>query len=106
MFRIDPQTGEISLIESLTTLNTFGATLVIQALDSSNADSAIRTELKLEIFDEPNAAPKFSDSVYNVSLSDETQQGDFVLQVFADDSDPGPYGEVTYRILNDNSGKL
>ena len=77
--------------------------IIKQKLCSLNAQ--LQLLFSHQVFNEPNSAPYFAVERYNVSMPDDITKGGFVVHVSAEDSDPGPYGKVSYRIVNDSLGE-
>ena len=49
LFTIDDEKGQIQLLQSLSTLNTAGATLVVRANDPQNPELSVMAEVHIEV---------------------------------------------------------
>uniref|UniRef100_F6Q2B1 Cadherin domain-containing protein n=1 Tax=Ornithorhynchus anatinus TaxID=9258 RepID=F6Q2B1_ORNAN len=96
-FAIDPITGKIMLVKSLDFEETAEYELQIQASDSvHHTETAIRVQV-LDVNDNP---PEFVQDSYQVTISELTPVGSFVLAVSATDRDLGRSGVISYKIIS------
>ncbi|XP_077567014.1 neural-cadherin-like [Stigmatopora nigra] len=58
----------------------------------------------VNVTDVNDNVPFFTSSIYEASVTEGAQMGTSVLQVSAHDKDLGQNGEISYSLLNDNSG--
>ena len=56
-------------------------------------------EIKIEVIDENDEVPTFSESEYTSYIDMGAKPGEQVMTVFASDFDSGKYGEVSYKIV-------
>ena len=105
IFRIDPVTGEISVVKRLDRETTDYYKLVITATDQANPESLRRTtqkSLNIIIQDVNDNAPVFkSPPSYVVPFG--ATRGQVVAEVFADDADNGENGRVSYSLATQTS---
>ena len=85
-----------------------------QALPGSQSISKFQ-EVIINVKDQNDNIPRFTQTLYNVSISENSMFGSSVVTVQADDSDSGENGHVTYSLsgpdarnfrIDRNSGKI
>ncbi|CDW51826.1 Laminin G 2 and EGF and Cadherin and Laminin EGF domain containing protein [Trichuris trichiura] len=88
-FSTDPETGVISLIHPLDRENNSKFDLKISATDNGSPPLSCQIEVEIMIDDVNDNAPRFVDSVYRVSISEDTPGGASLIQLTAVDADYG-----------------
>lgn len=71
--------------------------LILTATDGGSPPRSGSVEIHVKVLDANDNSPVFSQTVYRVSLPENSPSGAIVLQVSATDADEGPNGEVTYE---------
>ncbi|XP_063046158.1 protocadherin beta-15-like [Engraulis encrasicolus] len=78
--------------------------LVLTAFDGGSPQKSGTVKISVIVLDANDNAPKFSESVYRVSLSENAVQGTVVATVSATDIDQGSNGEISYS-FSQHAGK-
>ncbi|XP_078135215.1 protocadherin-15b [Sander vitreus] len=73
-------------------------------LASDGVQQSIPVTVMITVLDANDNTPTFANASYNVNLFTDMMPGETVLQLAAVDSDAGPNGQVTYRILAGHQG--
>uniref|UniRef100_A0A8C9XI36 Protocadherin-15 n=1 Tax=Sander lucioperca TaxID=283035 RepID=A0A8C9XI36_SANLU len=73
-------------------------------LASDGVQQSIPVTVTITVLDANDNTPTFANASYNVNLFTDMMPGETVLQLAAVDSDAGPNGQVTYRILAGHQG--
>uniref|UniRef100_A0A8C4H927 Cadherin domain-containing protein n=1 Tax=Dicentrarchus labrax TaxID=13489 RepID=A0A8C4H927_DICLA len=71
---------------------------------SDGVQQSVPVTVKITVLDANDNTPTFTNVSYNVNLFTDMMPGETVLQLSAVDSDAGPNGQVTYRILAGDQG--
>lgn len=95
MFSIDRFSGMVRLAKSLDHEQRSHYTIGLQATDGEHVDF---TTLTINVLDENDNAPQFSQQSYQVSLEEGTSQNMKVIQVNATDADAGINADITYSL--------
>ncbi|XP_045407005.1 protocadherin gamma-B1 isoform X14 [Lemur catta] len=74
--------------------------LILTATDGGAPPLSGTTQIRIQVTDANDNAPRFSQDVYRVSLQENVPWGTFVLRVMATDQDEGINAEITYAFLN------
>ncbi|NWH56060.1 PCD23 protein, partial [Geococcyx californianus] len=61
-------------------------------------------QLYLTVLDENDHNPLFAKTQYQISVSEDLEEGSAILDLFASDEDNGLNGEVTYALIDDTYG--
>ncbi|XP_041930485.1 protocadherin Fat 1-like isoform X2 [Alosa sapidissima] len=94
-FTINPNTGLI------TTTQTVQADHISKyEFEVITSDRQAATKVVVEVIDENNNTPKFTQPYYTVSVNEHVPLGTSVLAISASDADEGENGYVTYTIAN------
>lgn len=107
-FRIDPESGEITVANSNFLDHEVIKETVLQVVASdgapNNAKRSISVPVYLNITDINDNAPKFAQSEYNVTVMENIGLNPPVplVQVNATDADEGTYGNIRYTITSGN----
>lgn len=100
-FRIDPMTGFVYRNGQLRFEDQSLYHYTIRALDSGGFPLSTDVNLTIYVYDVNRRPPKFEADAYNATLLETIPITTVVLNVSASDPDPGPIGEVRYRITTD-----
>ncbi|XP_035527225.1 protocadherin-15-like [Morone saxatilis] len=73
-------------------------------LASDGVQQSVPVTVTITVLDANDNTPTFTNVSYNVNLFTDMMTGETVLQLSAVDSDAGPNGQVTYRILAGDQG--
>ncbi|XP_075949847.1 protocadherin-15-like [Anarhichas minor] len=73
-------------------------------LASDGVQQSIPVTVSITVLDANDNTPTFANASYNVNLFTDMVPGETVLQLAAIDSDAGPNGQVSYRILAGDQG--
>ncbi|TDG98030.1 hypothetical protein EPR50_G00213960 [Perca flavescens] len=73
-------------------------------LASDGVQQSIPVTVTITVLDANDNTPTFANASYNVNLFTDMMPGETVLQLAAVDSDAGPNGQVTYRVLAGHQG--
>ena len=95
-FHIDRFTGDISLLKSLDYEVMPSFVLHINVTDGKYQS---QTNLTVNVKDVNDNAPRFLNSSYQATLSEETAAGTPILRVSAEDRDRGSNGQLTYAFV-------
>ena len=93
VFRIDQLSGDITLLESLDYERKTSYVLNVTCSDGRYESD---TTVTVNVEDVNDNAPKFLESSYQATLSEETAAGTSILKVSAEDKDSGSNGQLTY----------
>ncbi|KAM4697236.1 protocadherin-16 [Discoglossus pictus] len=93
--------GQIWLSESLDFEERSSYTLSVQASDGKHWT---RADLRLNLQDINDNAPKFTYNLYQATVMEHIPVGTSLITVTATDRDSGDNGRVTYRVLSGGSG--
>ncbi|XP_076861936.1 protocadherin gamma-A4-like isoform X1 [Brachyhypopomus gauderio] len=88
--------GELVLDKELDRENTQEIVLVLTAVDGGTPPRSGTVAIHVTVLDANDNAPVFSQSVYKVSLPENSPVGTIVVTVSATDADEGANGEITY----------
>ncbi|KAI6657141.1 Hedgling [Oopsacas minuta] len=114
LFRIEPETGIITIIAPLNFNSQSEFTLTIQVSDKGLPPLFAQSTLQISIIDVNNHAPVFMPP-YEISISEIFPMGSFVISVAATDQDATTNANLTYSISSgvndvhfaiDNSGNI
>jgi len=95
-FTIDPNTGDIYTTQSLDKEVTSNYSLVIGCSDGSGFPATV--SLAIQVLDINDNPPRFTQSEYSFSISENLQEDTTVGYILAEDSDSGSNGIVQYNI--------
>lgn len=100
-FSISSSTGQITTARQLDFEDAQSYSLTVEARDSSSPFSSQHASLShVDVIVAPlnEHAPDFSQSSYNVTISENTTVGTTVLSIIATDRDSGSQGELTFSL--------
>ncbi|XP_058263780.1 protocadherin gamma-A11-like isoform X13 [Hemibagrus wyckioides] len=80
--------------------------LVLTAFDGGSPQKTSTIKINVVVLDANDNAPVFSESVYRVSLAENTVKGSIILTVSAMDADQGTNGEITYSFSQSSDSIL
>ena len=96
VFHIERLTGDVTLLKSLDYERIKSYVLNITCNDGKHQS---HTTLAVNVKDVNDNAPKFLESSYQATLSEETAAGTSILRVSAEDEDSGTNGQLTYAFV-------
>ncbi|XP_025835928.1 cadherin-related tumor suppressor [Agrilus planipennis] len=98
-FKVDPDTGVITSAALLDREETDVYYLTLMAQDCSPTEpKAEAVNLTISILDENDNSPTFSNSKYEIHISDSTRKGQFVFGAKAFDNDIEANSKITYSL--------
>uniref|UniRef100_A0A673KCS3 Protocadherin 1 gamma 2 n=1 Tax=Sinocyclocheilus rhinocerous TaxID=307959 RepID=A0A673KCS3_9TELE len=82
--------------------------MILTATDGGSPQRSGTAVIHITVLDANDNVPVFSESVYKVTLAENTPSGTEIIRVSATDADEGPNGEVTYEFsrISDKAVKL
>ncbi len=82
--------------------------MILTATDGGSPQRSGTAVIHITVLDANDNVPVFSESVYKVTLAENTPPGTEIIKVTATDADEGPNGEVTYEFsrISDKATKL
>ncbi|XP_073685619.1 protocadherin gamma-A12-like isoform X16 [Garra rufa] len=82
--------------------------MILTATDGGSPQRSGTAVIHITVLDANDNVPVFSESVYKVTLAENTPSGKEIIKVSATDADEGPNGEVTYEFsrISDKAAKL
>ncbi len=82
--------------------------MILTATDGGSPQRSGTAVIHITVLDANDNVPVFSESVYKVTLAENTPSGTEIIKVTATDADEGPNGEVTYEFsrISDKTAKL
>lgn len=99
-FAIRSASGEIYTTKKLDREQMPSYTLTVTAKDKGNPSLSSVVPVQITLLDENDNAPSFSQSLYPVSVMENTAKDTIVLRVHATDPDDGDNGKVSYTIID------
>ena len=106
LFRIDPSTGELSLISSLDFESAQTHRITVSATDGGYGSVAARSstaDVTIRVFDINDNPPYLESDIYSLHISLNTARGTDLLSVTCTDADSGNNGDVVYRFVNESA---
>ena len=103
-FYANNQTGDIFSAEQFDRENVSDYVIVVTASDSSENGTQLSNTSCVHVIiqDQNDQYPLFDQTVYVANISEYTQPGISVVQVFASDADSSTNAEITYRFLTES----
>ncbi|XP_048088042.1 protocadherin alpha-2-like isoform X4 [Alosa alosa] len=77
--------------------------LILTALDGGKPPRSGTLAIVVNIQDANDNTPSFSKSLYKVRVSENAQQGTFIIKLNATDTDEGTNAEIVYSLINQDS---
>ena len=99
VFTISPDSGNITLTQSLDFEQMVSITRTLVATDAGNPQQSAIATLLVTVLDENDNAPVFSQPSYLVSIPEDTPQNTVLLFVNVTDADSSSNAEVTYALV-------
>ncbi|NXS84292.1 PCD23 protein, partial [Erpornis zantholeuca] len=99
---LDRETQEIFSIKDREDISNF--TLVIECHDLGSPSRSSTSQLYLTVLDENDHSPLFAKTQYEISVTEDLEEGSAILDLSASDEDDGPNGEVMYSLIDDTYG--
>ncbi|NXA88487.1 PCD23 protein, partial [Melanocharis versteri] len=99
---LDRETQEVFSIKDREDISNF--TLVIECHDLGSPSRSSTAQLHLTVLDENDHSPLFAKTQYQISVTEDLEEGSAVLDLSASDEDAGLNGEVTYSLIDDTYG--
>ena len=100
IFKIETNVPRISTTKTLDREIQSQYNLVVVAEDTKNKCHRSRTVVQINVTDDNDNTPKFSQESYTASIQENAQSGTVVKTVVATDSDSGANGQITYSITS------
>ncbi|KGM00181.1 Protocadherin-23, partial [Charadrius vociferus] len=97
-FKMNSDSGEL-----LTTASLDRETQEVFSIKGSPSRSST-AQLTLTVLDENDHNPLFAKTQYQISVTEDLEEGSAILDLFASDKDDGLNGEVTYSLIDDTFG--
>lgn len=97
-FAIDQDTGLVTTVATLDREIQGSVELKVSARDGGPNPKYVSTHLRVTILDENDEAPKFSQNIVEVTLSENTPANSLVATLSAVDNDQGTNGSVAYSL--------
>ena len=101
-FKIDSTTGLITTLTTLDREQQPAYQLYVTAKDHGTPSQSSVVLVTVTVKDENDNNPRFAQSIYSVSLVENTAQNSVILRFHAVDPDDGTNGQVTYVITSGN----
>ncbi|XP_052464319.1 protocadherin beta-16 isoform X22 [Carassius gibelio] len=100
--------GELVLEKELDREEQKEIDMILTATDGGSPQRSGTAVIHITVLDANDNVPVFSESVYRVTLAENTHPGTEIIRVSATDADEGPNGEVTYEFsrISDKAVKL
>ncbi|NXM72575.1 PCD23 protein, partial [Serilophus lunatus] len=97
-FKMDSGSGEL-----VTTAPLDRETQEVFSIKGSPSRSST-AQLYLTVLDENDHSPLFAKTQYQISVTEDLEEGSAILDLYASDDDDGPNGEVMYSLIDDTFG--
>ena len=97
---------KIVTVKQLDRETTSAYNLVVVAQNNKNKCHKSRTLVVVNVVDENDNAPEFTENPYQATIKENAQIGTVVKTVKANDKDVGENAQITYSITSGNSGNL
>ncbi|XP_048851790.1 protocadherin Fat 1a isoform X3 [Brienomyrus brachyistius] len=104
MFSVDPQTGDIFVIEPLDYESFHEYYLTVEASDGGAPALTDLATVSINLTDVNDHSPVFSQDVYSTVVSEDAPLGRTIVAVVAEDADGPTHNRVRYTIMSGNQG--
>ncbi|KAM9314190.1 protocadherin Fat 1a isoform 2-T2 [Pholidichthys leucotaenia] len=104
MFSVDPNTGDIFVIEPLDYEASHEYYITVEATDGGSPPLSDMATVNINLTDVNDNRPIFSQDIYTTVIGEDTELGKTVMTVMAEDSDGPSYSHVRYSIVDGNQG--
>lgn len=98
-FHINNETGVVAVADTLDYERVKDYFLTIQAVDLGEPPLSNLATLNISVIDSNDNYPQFTQTSYSARIREDSQIGDKILQVLANDLDSGENGHVRYSIV-------
>lgn len=99
-FKIDPNTGVITLTRKLDREQVSGYSFIVNVVDNGIPPLSDTVNIEFEINDVNDNSPQFDKQIYNVSISELVPVGTSFLTVTATDIDQGINAQLRYNLVD------
>ncbi|NXO40375.1 PCD23 protein, partial [Locustella ochotensis] len=99
---LDRETQEVFSIKDREDISNF--TLVIECHDLGSPSRTSTAQLYLTVLDENDHSPLFAKTQYQISVTEDLEEGSAILDLSASDEDAGLNGEVMYSLIDGTYG--
>ncbi|NWX29081.1 PCD23 protein, partial [Notiomystis cincta] len=103
-FKMNSDSGELITTASLDRETQDNFTLVIECHDLGSPARRSTAQLQITVLDENDHSPLFAKSQYQISVTEDLEEGSAILDLCASDEDDGPNGAVTYSLIDGTHG--
>uniref|UniRef100_A0A8C7P4Y4 FAT atypical cadherin 1a n=1 Tax=Oncorhynchus mykiss TaxID=8022 RepID=A0A8C7P4Y4_ONCMY len=104
MFSVDPQTGDIFVIEPLDFEASHEYYLTVEATDGGTPPLSDMATVNINLTDVNDNSPAFGQATYAAVVAEDAEPGKTVVAVMAEDADGPAYNHVRYSIVAGNQG--
>nr|XP_026648726.1 protocadherin-23 [Zonotrichia albicollis] len=103
-FTLNNTSGKLLVTRSLDREDISNFTLVIECHDLGSPLRSSTAQLYLTVLDENDHSPLFAKTQYQISVTEDLEEGSAILDLSASDEDAGLNGEVMYSLIDDTYG--
>lgn len=103
-FTLNNTSGKLLVARSLDREDVSNFTLVIECHDLGSPSRSSTAQLYLTVLDENDHSPLFAKTQYQISVTEDLEEGSAILDLSASDEDDGLNGEVMYSLIDDTYG--
>ncbi|XP_064273500.1 protocadherin-23 isoform X2 [Passer domesticus] len=103
-FTLNNTSGKLLVTRSLDREDISNFTLVIECHDLGSPSRSSTAQLYLTVLDENDHSPLFAKTQYQISVTEDLEEGSAILELSASDEDAGLNGEVMYSLIDDTYG--
>ncbi|XP_054489806.2 protocadherin-23 [Agelaius phoeniceus] len=103
-FTLNNTSGKLLVTRSLDREDISNFTLVIECHDLGSPLRSSTAQLYLTVLDENDHSPLFAKAQYQISVTEDLEEGSAILDLSASDEDAGLNGEVMYSLIDDTYG--
>ncbi|XP_014745788.1 PREDICTED: protocadherin-23 [Sturnus vulgaris] len=103
-FTLNNTSGKLLVTRSLDREDVSNFTLVIECHDLGSPSRSSTAQLCITVLDENDHSPLFAEAQYQISVTEDLEEGSAILDLSASDKDAGLNGEVMYSLIDDTYG--
>ncbi|KAI1238422.1 Protocadherin-23, partial [Lamprotornis superbus] len=103
-FTLNNTSGKLLVTRSLDREDISNFTLVIECHDLGSPSRSSTAQLCVTVLDENDHSPLFAETQYQISVTEDLEEGSAILDLSASDKDAGLNGEVMYSLIDDTYG--
>ncbi|KAJ7419526.1 hypothetical protein WISP_53472 [Willisornis vidua] len=103
-FTLNSTSGKLLVTRSLDREDISNFTLVIECHDLGSPSRSSTAQLYLTVLDENDHSPLFAKTQYQISVTEDLEEGSVILDLYAADEDDGLNGEVMYSLIDNTFG--